>query len=185
MADVVRTFETYDIDVLGVTETGTREKHSANFKKSVVSGLAKKGLHCMWGMPDPFSQNLGVMLIHRKGISVKELIVDGSSSGRVVVGELTTWDSTLSKEVKTAVVVLYGFTGMSTTSIPPEAVSRFNTMVGKVVSELDEKYEGRIICMGDFNSLSEVDSDGMGLVNGVVSEESLVSIVLDQMKLGW
>ena len=136
MADVVRTFETYDIDVLGVTETGTRQKHSANFKKSVVSGLAKKGLHCLWGMPDPFSQNLGVMLIHRKGISVKELIVDGSSSGRVGVGELTTWDSTLSKEVKTAVVVLYGFTGMTTECIPPAAIKSFNTMVGGVVSAI-------------------------------------------------
>ena len=103
MADVERTFETYDIDVLGVTETGTQKKHSGIFKSSVVSGLAKRGLHCVWGMPDPFQQSLGVMLIHRKGVSMKELIVDGSRSGRVVAGELTTWDSTLSKEVKTVV----------------------------------------------------------------------------------
>ena len=67
IADVVRTFETYDIDVLGVTETGTRQKHSANFKRAVVSRLATKGLHCMWGMPDPFTQNLGVMLITGRG----------------------------------------------------------------------------------------------------------------------
>ena len=140
MADVVRTFETYDIDVLGVTETGTQEKHSASFKRSVVSGLAKKGLHCVWGMPDPFQQSLGVMLIHRKGVSMKELIVDGSRSGRVVAGELTTWDSTLSKEVKTVVVVLYGFTGMTTERVPREAVKSFNTMVGRVVSDLDEKF---------------------------------------------
>ena len=35
-----------------------------------------------------------------RSVSMKELIVDGSRSGRVVAGELTTWDSTLSKEVK-------------------------------------------------------------------------------------
>ena len=98
MADVERTFETYDIDVLGVTETGTPRKYSETFRSTVVSGLAKRGLHCVWGMPDPFQQSLGVMLIYRKGVSMKELIVDGSRSGRVVAGELTTWDSTLSKE---------------------------------------------------------------------------------------
>ena len=44
---------------------------------------------------------------------------------------------------------------------------------------MDDKYRGRIVCMGDFNSLADVDNDGMGLVNGVVSEESLVSAALD------
>ena len=39
--------------------------------------------------------------------------------------------------------------------------------------------------MGDFNSLADVDNDGMGLVNGVVSEESLVSAVLDQGLVDW
>ena len=167
MADVERTFETYDIDVLGVTETGTPRKYSETFRSSVVSGLAKRGLHCVWGMPDPFQQSLGVMLIYRKGVSMKELIVDGSRSGRVVAGELTTWDSTLSKEEKTAVMVVYGFTGMTTVRVPPEAVKKFNTMVGRVVADLDQRYDGRIICMGDFNSLADVSSDGMGLINGV------------------
>ena len=74
---------------------------------------------------------------------------------------------------------------MTTESVPSAAIKRFNTMVGRVVSELDEKYGGRILCMGDFNSLAEVSSDGMGLINGVVSEGSLVSIVLDQGLIGW
>ena len=47
MAGVVRTFETYGVDVLGVMETGTQQKCSASFKKKVVAGLEKKGLHCM------------------------------------------------------------------------------------------------------------------------------------------
>ena len=179
MADVVKTFETYGVDVLGVTETGSvKRKYSTSFKQKIVSGLEKKGLHCMWGTPDPFQQNLGVMLIHRKGISMKGVSVDGSSTGRVLAGELTTWDKALSKEVKTVVVVLYGFTGMTTERVPPAAVKSFNMMVGRVVSGLDEKYAGRIVCLGDFNSLADVDNDGMGLINGVVSEESLVSIVL-------
>ena len=53
------------------------------------------------------------------------------------------------------------------------------------MAELDDKYRGRIVCMGDFNSLADVDNDGMGLVNGVVSEESLVSAVLDQGLVDW
>ena len=125
------------------------------------------------------------MLIHRKGISMKGVSVDGSSTGRELAGELTTWDKTLSKEVKTVVVVLYGFTGMTTERVPPAAVKRFNVMVGRAVSGLDEKYAGRIICVGDFNSLADVDNDGMGLINGVVSEESLVSKVLDQGLVDW
>ena len=55
----------------------------------------------------------------------------------------------------------------------------------KVVAELDDKYRGRIVCMGDFNSVADVDSDGMGLVNGIVSEESLVSAVLDPGLVDW
>ena len=62
--------------MLGVTETGTQRKYSAHFKKTVVTGLEKKGLHCMWSMPDPFQRSLGVMLIHRKGVSMKELAVE-------------------------------------------------------------------------------------------------------------
>ena len=116
--------------MLGVTETGTQRKYSAHFKKTVVTGLEKKGLHCMWSMPDPFQRSLGVMLIHRKGVSMKELAVEGSSSGRVIAGELTTWDKALSKEVKTVVMVLYGFTGMTTVAAPSEAVRGFNMMVG-------------------------------------------------------
>ena len=116
---------------------------------------------------------------------MKELAVDGSSTGRVLAGELTTWDKTLSKKVKTVVVVLYGFTGMTTERVPPAAIRSFNMMVGRVVSELDEKYGGRIVCMGDLNSLADVDNDGMGLVNGIVSEESLVSTVLDQGLVDW
>ena len=73
----------------------------------------------------------------------------------------------LSKEEKTVVMVVYGYTGMTTVRVPPEAVKNFNTMVGRVVSDLDERYDGRIICMGDFNSLADVSSDGMGLINGV------------------
>ena len=106
MADVVRTFETYGVDILGVTETGTQRKYSVSFKKKVVVWLEKKGLHCMWSMPDPFQRNLGVMLIHRKSASMKELTVEGSSSGRVLAGELTTWDKGLLKEVKKVVVIL-------------------------------------------------------------------------------
>mmetsp|Transcript_1852 Transcript_1852/g.2256 ORF Transcript_1852/g.2256 Transcript_1852/m.2256 type:complete len:230 (+) Transcript_1852:482-1171(+) len=128
MADVVRTFETYGVDVLGVTGTGTQQRYSATFKKKVVAGLEKKGLHCMWGMPDPFQQNLGVMLIHRKGINMKEVFVDGPRSGRVLAGELTRLDKILSKEVKTVVVVLYGFTGMTTERVPPAAIKSFNMM---------------------------------------------------------
>jgi len=180
MADVVRTFDTYGVDVLGVTETGTRKRYGALFKNKVVAELEKKGLHCMWSMPDPFQRNLGVMLIHRKGVSMKELTVDGSKSGRVLAGELTTWDNALSKEVKTVVMVLCGFSGMTTERAPREAVRNFNMMMGRVVAGLDEKYRGRIVCMGDFNSLADVDSDGMGLINGIVSEESLVSPVLNQ-----
>ena len=74
---------------------------------------------------------------------------------------------------------------MTTARVPPAAVKRFNMMVGRVVSGLDEKYAGRIVCMGDFNSLADVDNDGMGLINGVVSEENLVSIVLDQGLVDW
>ena len=70
MADVVRTFGTYGVDVLGATETGTREKYSAHFKNKTVAGLEKKGLHCTWSMPDLFERNLGVMLIHRKGVTL-------------------------------------------------------------------------------------------------------------------
>ncbi len=43
MADVERTFETYDIDVLGVTETGTPRKYSEILRSTVVLGLAKRG----------------------------------------------------------------------------------------------------------------------------------------------
>ena len=32
------------------------------------------------------------------------------------------------------------------------------------MAELDDKYRGRIVCMGDFNSLADVDNDGMGLI---------------------
>ena len=77
MADVVRTFDTYGVDVLGVTETGMQRKYSAQFKKTVVTGLERKGLHCIWSTPDPFQRSLGVMLIHRKGVSMKGLDVEG------------------------------------------------------------------------------------------------------------
>ena len=131
MADIVRTFETYGVDVLGVTETGSVDrKYSTGFKNKIVSGLEKKGLHCMWSTPDPFQRSLGVMLIHRKGVSMKGLDVEESSTGRVIAGELTTWDEALSKEVKTVVMVLYGFTGMTTVAAPSEAVIGFNMMVG-------------------------------------------------------
>ena len=82
-----------------------------------------------------------MMLIHRKGVSMKELTVDGSKSGRVLAGELTTWDKILSKEVKTVAMVLYGFTGMPPERVPPDAVRSFNMMVGRVVAELDESTE--------------------------------------------
>ena len=53
-------------------------------------------------------------------------------------------------------------------------------MVGELVAALNVTYFGRIVCMGDYNSLSDAEMDGMGLVGGVVSGESLVSVVMDQ-----
>ena len=96
---MVKAFETYNVDVMGITETGSSDHYSAQFKSKVIAGLEKKGLCCVWALPDPYKRNLGVMLVHRKGIRAKELIVEGSSTGRVLVVELTTWDRTLLKEV--------------------------------------------------------------------------------------
>ena len=126
IADVVKAFETYNADVMGITETGSKEHYGAGFKNKVIAKLEKKELCCMWALPDPYKRNLGVMLVHRKGIRAKELEVDGSSTGRVLAVELTTWDRALSKEVKSVVVVLYGITGMTTVSTPCEDVRRFN-----------------------------------------------------------
>ena len=103
IADVVKAFETYNVDVMGITETGSREHYGSSFKEKVIAGLEKKGLYCIWALPDPYERNLGVMLVHRKGIRVKEVLVEESSSGRVLAAELTTRDSVLSKEVKTVV----------------------------------------------------------------------------------
>ena len=185
IADVVKAFETYNVDVMGITETGSKEHYGSSFKEKVIAGLEKKGLYCIWALPDPYERNLGVMLVHRKGIRVKELVVDESATGRVLVAELTTWDRALSKEVKSVVVVLYGITGMTTVATPSEDVREFNMKVGELIARLVTKYFGRIICMGDYNSLSDVEKDGMGLVGGVVSEESLVSVVMDQGLVDW
>ena len=68
-------------------------------------------------------------------------------------------------------VVLYGVSGMTTVAVPCEAVRSFNMMGGKVLAELDDKYRGRVVCMGDFSPLADMGSDGMGLINGVVSED--------------
>ena len=123
IANLVKAFETYNVDVMGITETGSSEFYSAQFKSKVIAGLEKKGLCCIWALPDPFKRNLGVMLVHRKGIHAKELVVEKvSTTGRVLVVELTTWDKTLLKEVKSVVVVLYGITGMTTVSTPREDV---------------------------------------------------------------
>ena len=185
IADLVKAFETYNVDVMGITETGSKEYYGVEFKNKVIAKLEKKGLCCMWALPDPYKRNLGVMLVHRKGIRAKELEVDGSSTGRVLAVELTTWDRALSKEVKSVVVVLYGITGMTTVSTPCEDIRRFNMMVGELVAALNVTYFGRIICMGDYNSLSDSEKDGMGLVGGVVSEDSLVSVVMDQGLVDW
>ena len=128
IADLVKAFETYNVDVMGITETGSSEHYGVEFKNKVIAKLEKKGLCCVWALPDPYKRNLGVMLVHRKGIRAKELVVDGSSTGRVLVVELTTWDRALSKEVKSVVVVLYGITGMTTVSTPCEDIRRFNMM---------------------------------------------------------
>ena len=60
------------------------------------------------------------------------------------------------------VIVLYGETGMSTKARPPDSVNEFNLSVGRIVEEAVVEYSGRVLCMGDFNSLSDVDKDGMG-----------------------
>ena len=151
IADVVKAFETYNVDVMGITETGSKEHYGASFKDKVIAGLEKKGLYCIWALPDPYERNLGVMLVHRKGIRVKEVVVEESSTGRVLVAELTTWDRALSKEVKSVVVVLYGITGMTTVATPSEDVREFNMKVGELIARLVTKYFGRIICMGDYN----------------------------------
>ena len=65
IADVVKAFEKYNFDVMGITETRSREHYGASFKDKVIAGLEKKGLYCLWVLPDPYKRNLGVVLLHR------------------------------------------------------------------------------------------------------------------------
>ena len=44
IADLVKAFETYNVDVMGITETGSSEHHGAKFKDKAIAGLEKKGL---------------------------------------------------------------------------------------------------------------------------------------------
>ena len=124
--DVVKTFETYSVDVLGVSETGTHSPNNKLTRKVIKRRLEEKGLNCIWGEPLPYKKSLGVMLIYRKGLNVTPLDVEGSSSGRVLAAELVTWDKGLRREVKTLIMVLYGETGMTTNARPPERVNEFN-----------------------------------------------------------
>ena len=125
------------------------------------------------------------MLIYRKGVNIKPLNVEGSSSGRVLAAELSTWDRSVRREVKTMIIVLYGETRMTTKARPPESVNDFNMSVGRTVEDALVEYSGRVLCMGDFNSLADVDKDGMGLVGGVVVENSFVSTMLGLGLVDW
>ena len=183
--DVATTFSTYSVDVLGVSETGTQNPNNDVLRRNIKQRLEKKGLACIWGEPIPHKRNLGVMLIYRKGVNVKRLDVEGSSSGRVLAAELTTWDRSLEREVKTMVIVLYGETGMTTKVRPSDSVNKFNLSVGRIVEDGLVEYSGRVLCMGDFNSLADVDKDGMGLVGGVVVDNSLVSTMLGLGLVDW
>ena len=183
--DVVKTFETYSVDVLGVSETGTHTPDNKLTRRAIIRRLGEKGLNCIWGEPLPYKKSLGVLLIYRKGLNVIPLVVEGSSSGRVLAAELVTWDRGLSREVKTMIMVLYGETGMTTKANPPERVNEFNMSVGRIIEDALVEYSGRVMCMGDYNSLADVDMDGMGLVGGVVVANSLVSTMLGLGLIDW
>ena len=183
--DVMKTFATYSVDMVGVSETGTRTPDNKLTRRAIKQRLGEKGLNCIWGEPLPYKRSLGVMLIYRKGLNVTRLDVEGSSSGRVLAAELVTWDRGLRREVKTMVMVLYGETGMTTTASPPGRVNEFNLTVGRIVEDALVEYSGRVMCLGDYNSLADVDMDGMGLVGGVVVANSLVSTMLGLGLVDW
>ena len=42
IADLVKAFETYNVDVMGITETGSSEYYGVKFKDKVIAKLEKK-----------------------------------------------------------------------------------------------------------------------------------------------
>ena len=170
--------ERYNVDVLGVSEAGLPPEGREHLRETVSEQMKKVGLGCIWGRADPVQKNLGVMVVWRKGLSISEATWVGTDSGRMVGVELTTWNEAMSKEEKSLILVLYGFTGMTTQGEMPGEVVVYNQAVRKVVERGLEKYSGRVLGIGDLNSLADADMDGMGLVGGVVSEDSLVSVML-------
>ena len=51
IADVVKAFETYNVDVMGITETGSKEHYGSSFKEKVIAGLEKKRKGCIASGP--------------------------------------------------------------------------------------------------------------------------------------
>ena len=172
-------FERYNVDVLGVSEAGLPPEGRSYLRETMSKRLKEVGLCCVWGHGDQERKGVGVMILWRKGLCVIEAPWVGTGGGRMVGVELTTWNEALSEGEKCLFIVLYGYTGMTTQEKMSDEAVAFNQAVGKAVKTGLDKYHGRVMCMGDLNSLGDVCLDGMGLVGGVVSEGSLVSVLQD------
>ena len=52
--DVMKTFATYSVDMVGVSETGTRTPDNKLTRRAIKQRLGEKGLNCIWGEPLPY-----------------------------------------------------------------------------------------------------------------------------------
>ena len=90
VSGVVWTIERYDVDILGVTETGLPGGNFDSLFEVLLTDLKMKGVGCIWGRADSVPRNRGVMLIYRKELNVRELNWVSTESGRQLEAELTT-----------------------------------------------------------------------------------------------
>ena len=70
MEGVYCTICRYDIDILGVTETGLPGEDFSRVQGALLVQLRSRGLVCIWGKATAVARNRGVMIVHRKGLMI-------------------------------------------------------------------------------------------------------------------